>query len=212
MTADDPHRIASLDQLAQVYDAATSKTAAKKIDHIDKHCQAIIAASPFMLLATSSEEGADCTPRGDPPGFVQVADRHTLLIPDRRGNNLLDSLRNVVLNPEVGLLFLVPGMTETLRVNGTGHLTTDPEICARFEMQGALPRSVLVVSVREAYLHCPRAILRADLWNPERYVDRASLPTMGRIFADHIRISQDYELDADAYDAQAKETLTKILY
>ncbi|MEY4006834.1 MAG: hypothetical protein RLZZ221_2930 [Verrucomicrobiota bacterium] len=144
----------------------------------------MIAASPFMVLATAGPEGLDTSPRGDPAGFVQVVDDRTLLIPDRRGNNRADSLRNIIRDPRVALLFMIPGVGETLRVNGTAVISTDPALINRFEHRGTFPRSVIVVTAERVYFQCSKALVRSELWNAEKQVPRSSLPSTGTILAD----------------------------
>lgn len=205
---DDSHVIHTLDQLAALYGEPNERSAKKEIYHLDEHCRALIAASPFMLLATCGNTSADCSPRGDPPGFVKVLDDHTLLIPDRKGNNRVDSLKNIIENPLVGLLFMIPGVNETLRVNGRARISVDPELCASMPMQGKLPTSVLVVTVIEAFIQCSRALVRSDLWNTETHVPRESLPSTGTILADHTGI----HLNVADYDAQMEATVRKTLY
>ena len=175
------HEITTLDQLDAIYGEPVKAAQIKEIDYISDHYRAFIEASPFVVLATCGTEGLDCSPRGDPKGFVRVADRHTLMIPDRRGNNRVDSLRNIILDPRVGLLFLVPGSGITLRVNGRARLAVDAELLDTFAVGGKAPRSVIVISVDAVYFQCARAILRSELWNPERHVDPATLPTPGQI-------------------------------
>jgi len=202
-------RITSVEELHERYGPPNDRAARKQIDYLDEHCRAFIAASPFVLLATySPATGADCSPRGDQPGWVTVADDRTLHLPDRRGNNRVDSLRNIVESPPVGLLFMVPGANETLRVNGNAHLSVDPELLERYAIDGKTPRSVIVVSVAEVFIQCARALVRSDLWNPEKLIDRASLPSMGTILAAHTR---GY-VDAAAYDCEAPEIIPKTLY
>jgi uncharacterized protein len=209
MHIDDEHMIASVEALAQLYDPPSERVLQKEIDHLDGICRAFIAASPFLLLATCGKSGAmDCSPRGDQPGFVEVADDKTLLIPDRRGNNRIDSLRNLVENPAVGLLFLVPGVNETFRVNGRAKISTDPALLARFAVAGKAPRSVLVVTVAEVFVQCARALLRSELWNPEKHIRRADLPSIGTILAAHT----GGKVDAAAYDADAAPKTAQALY
>ena len=158
---------------------------AKEVDHIHPHYRAMIEASPFMVLGTSGPEGLDCTPRGDPVGsFVQVVDEKTLLIPDRRGNNRVDSLRNIVRDPRVALLFLIPGVGETVRVIGRAVISVDPTLLARFEHRGTLPKAVIVVTAERVYFQCPKALVRSELWNPEKHISRKALPSTGTILAD----------------------------
>lgn len=157
----------------------------KCIDHLDKHARAFIARSPFLCMGTQAADGlADVTPRGDPEGFVKVLDAHSLLIPERPGNNRIDSLINIVGNPNVGLIFLVPGFDETLRVNGTARITTDPEILALLEVQERLPRAAIIVSVVEVFLHCAKAFRRSKLWDPVSLQDRSEMPSLSKMVLD----------------------------
>ncbi|SEP19156.1 hypothetical protein SAMN04487843_10850 [Methylobacterium sp. ap11] len=157
----------------------------KVLPRLDPHARAFIALSPFLVVATADAEGrADASPRGDAPGFVQVLDDATLLIPDRRGNNRADSFGNLLTAPGIGLIFLVPGVTETLRVNGTARLTTDAALLAPLAAQGKVPTTGLVVTVREAFFHCGKAVMRARLWDPAAQVSRDSVPSLGRILSD----------------------------
>jgi uncharacterized protein len=181
-TADD---LNDLHALRAVYTGQPGTTSlAKEADHIHPLYQPYIEASPFVALATMGQRGLDVSPRGDPAGFVQVADRHTLLLPDRAGNHRIDSLRNIMHNPQVALLFLIPGVGETLRVNGRARISVAPALLERFVMQGKLPRSVLIVSVQTVFFQCARAFMRSGLWEPETWPDeaaRAALPTAGTI-------------------------------
>jgi uncharacterized protein len=151
----------------------------------------LIEAAPFVTIATAGSEGMDCSPKGDAPGFVRVIDEHTLAIPDRRGNNRLDSLRNLMEDPRIGLLFLIPGVGETLRVNGTARITADEELRRSMTFRDKVPNVVLVVDVESVYFHCSKAILRSDLWNPDKHVERSSLPSPGQIMEHLIRRSRD---------------------
>ena len=157
----------------------------KQLDHLDANCRRFIALSPFLCLATARPDGlADNSPRGDAPGFVQVLDERTLAIPDRPGNNRLDSQSNIIHNPNVGLLFFIPGVTETLRVNGRARIIADPDLLARFEVRGRTPKVAILVAVAEAFLHCSKALIRSRLWEADAQVDRKTLPTLGRMIAD----------------------------
>ncbi|MET0723923.1 MAG: pyridoxamine 5'-phosphate oxidase family protein [Tardiphaga sp.] len=179
--------IATIAQLEQIYgefDAIGEASTAKVADWITPSYRRLIEVSPFVALATSGPEGLDCSPRGDVAGFVRIHDERTLMIPDRRGNNRVDSLRNIVRDPRVALLFLIPGAGTTLRLNGTAQLSIDPDLLASFKMEGKAPRSVIVMTVGEIYFQCARAIVRSDLWNPEKRVDPATLPTPGQILAE----------------------------
>ena len=187
-------QITSREQLREVYPEPKGRTVRKVIDHLEEHCRAFIALSPFLLLSTAGADGkGDVTPRGDAPGFVAVLDDNTLAIPDRPGNNRLDSLQNVIENPEVGLLFLVPGFMETLRINGTAQIRTDQELCQRFAVAGRLAPSVLVVTVREAFLHCAKSIMRSRLWDADAQVERSLMPTIGQIISDQLGESRPVE-------------------
>jgi PPOX class probable FMN-dependent enzyme len=177
------HLVTTMDQLEAMYGEVFPPARVKEIDHINAHYRAFIEAAPFFALATGGPDGLDCSPRGDPAGFVRVHDEKTLLVPDRRGNNRIDSLRNLIHDPRVALLFLIPGCGETIRVNGRAQICTDPELCKTFEMHGKVPRCVLVVSVERVYYQCPKAIVRSKLWEPATQVDRKTLPSSGTILA-----------------------------
>jgi PPOX class probable FMN-dependent enzyme len=204
----EPHRIADLAALERLYDAPAEASLFKEVDHVHPHYRAFIEASPFMVLATAGPGGLDASPRGDAPGFVAVADERTLLVPDRRGNNRIDSLRNLVADPRVALLFLVPGVGETLRVNGRASITADPVLLDRFAVDGRPPRTVLVVRVESVFFQCSRAVLRSGLWDPARRVDRAALPSTGRILAD----LSGAQIDGEAYDRALPERVRSTLY
>ncbi|WP_374634827.1 pyridoxamine 5'-phosphate oxidase family protein [Ferrovibrio sp.] len=177
------HTIASIEQLTALYGQPLPTSTVKEVDHITPHYRAYIEASPFLALATSGPEGLDCSPRGDLKGFIRVQDEKTLLLPDRMGNNRVDSLRNIVRDPRVGLLFLIPGHGVTLRLNGRAHLSIAPDLLDSFKVDGKPPRSVIVVQVESVYFQCARAVIRAELWNSERHVPASSLPTAGEILA-----------------------------
>ena len=194
-------------ELTALYPPALERSVRKQMDHLDEHCRAFIAASPMVIMGTQSGT-ADNSPRGDVPGFVKVADDHTLLIPDRRGNNRLDSLRNLVKNPAVGLLFLIPGVNESFRVNGEAVISRDPALTEQFVVQGQAPRTVIVVTVKEAYIQCSRALVRSDLWNPAKHPAPGSLPSMGTVMAKHTCGF----VDAKAFDEEAKVRVPATLY
>ena len=183
----DAHLVTDAAALRTLYGEPSEGAIAKEVDHVHPHYRAMIEASPFMVMATSGPDGLDVSPRGDPPGFVVVEDDKTLLIPDRRGNNRTDSLGNLIADPRIALLFLIPGVGETLRVNGRAEISVDPDLLARFPAQGKLPRSVIVVHVERVYFQCPKALVRSDLWNPAKHVERRSLPSSGTILADITR-------------------------
>jgi len=208
MTADNTHRITDVETLERLYGLPAGAAVAKEIDYLHPHYRKLIAASPFFVLATSGADGMDASPRGDAPGFVEVADEKTLLIPDRRGNNRVDSLRNIIANPRVALLFLIPGVGETLRVNGRAEISTDPTLLERFSVEGKLPRSVLVVHVDTVFFQCARAIFRSRLWDPDRHVERRSLPSLGAIVAE----VSHAQIDGKEYDKGLYERLKSALY
>lgn len=176
-------RITNVEQLAALYGPVGEASTAKVARHVTPEYATMIAASPFAVLATCGPEGLDCSPRGDRPGFLRVHDDRTLMLPDRRGNNRIDSLRNVVRDPRVALLLLIPGSGSTLRVNGRGYLETDTALLASFEVDGKAPRSVLVIEIGEVYFQCARATVRSRLWEAAGHVDPKSLPTPGEILA-----------------------------
>jgi PPOX class probable FMN-dependent enzyme len=175
--------VTTMDQLTALYDAPSDVSIAKQIDHISDHYRAFIEAAPFFALATGGPDGLDCSPRGDAPGFVRVTDGKTLMVPDRRGNNRIDSLRNIMRDPRVALLFLIPGIGETIRVVGWAALAIDPDLMASFAVNGKAPSCVIVVTVEQVFYQCTKAIVRSKLWDPARHVDRKSLPTTGAILA-----------------------------
>jgi PPOX class probable FMN-dependent enzyme len=185
--------ITSQEALRSLYAEPKERTLRKELDHLDPHCRRFIALSPFAVLATTNPDGtADATPRGGDPGFVVVEDDRTLLIPDRPGNNRLDSLSNVVANPGVGILFLIPGVDETLRVNGTAAIHDDDERRARFT-EGRPPATVIAITVHEAYLHCAKALMRSRLWDPEAQIERSELPTLGEMLRDQLESNEEPE-------------------
>ena len=178
-----PQRITDVEALERLYGMPAGAAVDKEVDYLHPYYQRLIAASPFFVLSTGGPDGMDASPRGDAPGFVAVQDEKTLLVPDRRGNNRVDSLRNIIANPRVALLFLVPGIGETLRVNGRAEIRTDPALLERFNVDGKLPRSVIVVHVDTVFFQCARAIFRSKLWDPAQHIARSSLPSTGKIVA-----------------------------
>ncbi len=173
----------TVEQLEALYGHSPATSLRKETDHLTEEYKALIALSPFLTMSTSGSGGMDCSPKGDQAGFVEVVDSKTLLIPDRRGNNRLDSLRNIVEDPRVGLLFLIPGVGETLRVNGTARLTDDEEVRSRFEVHGRVPNLVIEVTVDSVYFHCSKAVLRSNLWDPSARADRSQVPTCGQMLS-----------------------------
>ncbi len=172
--------ISSEAELADIYGPHDTVVATiKEIDHISDHYRMFIDLSPIVMVATSGPGGLDCTPRGDPAGFVRVVDKHTVMLPDRRGNNRIDTLRNLVHDPRIALLFLIPGIGRMLRINGRAAIRVDSELCATFTMEGKVPRSVIVVTAERVYTHCPRALIRSNLWDPKTQLDESALPSHG---------------------------------
>jgi uncharacterized protein len=200
--------ISTISDLEALYGEPLQASIAKETDRVVPVYRALIEASPFATLATRGPEGLDCSPRGDGPGFVRVADEKTLLLPDRRGNNRLDSLRNIVHDPQVALLFLIPGVGETLRVNGRAVVSTDPALLDSFAVDGKAPRTVVVITVETVYFQCSRAVVRSDLWNPDKHVARKSLPSAGQILA---AVSEN-RVGGEAYDAGLQERVRTTLY
>ena len=188
--ATDPHAVRSLDALETMYPQPSRGVQLKVMDHLDAGLAATLALSPLCVLATGNAEGQlDCSPRGDAGSCVTLLDPHTLLLADRPGNNRLDSLKNIVQNPEVGLIFLLPGVDEVIRVNGQAHVTTDPELLARLALKGKLPRVVVVVKVREAFMHCPRAFKSAGLWDAGRHLTPEQRPDFTAMLVEHVRVN-----------------------
>lgn len=199
--------ITTLDELQALYGDSHERSRRKELPRLIEPYRTLIQASPFVVLASAGPEGLDCSPRGDAPGFVHILDERTLLLPDRPGNNRIDSLRNIVLNPQVALLFLIPGVGESLRVNGRAEISLDPELLELGRAQGKLPRSVLRIHVQSCYFHCSKAAVRSGLWDAARQVERASLPSAGDIF----RCIYE-EFDVDAYERDLQQRLRTSLY
>jgi len=199
--------ITSLEQLEALYGRPRETSTAKEVERVTPHYRRFIEAAPFVALATSGPEGLDCSPRGDLAGFVRIHDDRTLLMPDRRGNDRVDSLRNIVRDPRVALLFLIPGSGNCLRVNGRAVISVEPGLLGSFAIEGQAPRSVVRVTVEAVYFQCARAIVRAGLWDPERHVAPGRLPTAGQILA----ALSDGRMGGEAYDRawgeRARETL-----
>ncbi len=200
--------ISTMEELDAIYGAPVSAARIKEIDYISDHYRTFIEASPFMVLATVGPEGLDCSPRGDPRGFVRIVDRHTLVIPDRRGNNRVNSLRNIVRDPRVALLFLIPGVGETMRVNGRAVLSTDLALRESFVMQGKAPACVIVVTAERVYPQCPKALVRSKLWDSEGHITRSMLPSMGQM----VEALTKGDFDGKAYDAAYPERLKQTIY
>jgi hypothetical protein len=203
----DQHQITTAAQLDALYGAPRGRSLTKELDYISASYRKFIEAAPFVIVATSGSGGLDCSPRGDPPGFVRLRDDKTVLIPDRRGNNRIETLRNLIEDPRISLLFLIPGVGETLRINGRAAIVTDPALCASFEMQGKAPVSVLVVTAERVYFQCPKALVRSRLWSAEAQVPRSELPSSGDIMAEIIGGDYDAEAHDSAYPQHQKNTL-----
>ena len=202
------HILDDVAALERLYGEPAEVSVIKEIDHIHPDYRAFIEASPFVVLATSGPGGLDASPRGDPAGFVAVEDEKTLIIPDRRGNKRIDSLRNLIADDRIGLLFLIPGVAETLRVNGRAAISVDPALLARFSVDGKAPVSALVVRVEAVYFQCSRALVRSGLWNADKHIDRSALPSVGTILA---HLSQG-RLGGTVYDRELPERVRTTLY
>lgn len=207
-TISPENQVTSIEQLETLYKAAVPASLAKEIDYISDHYRAFIEACPFVLVATSGPGGLDCSPRGDPAGFVRVQDEKTVLMPDRRGNNRLDTLRNLMHDPRISLLFLIPGVGETLRINGRADLVNDPALCESFSMNGKLPATVIVITLETIYFQCQKALVRSGIWKPETQIPRSALPSTGTIVE---ALSQD-DFDGKAYDEGYPERMKKTIY
>lgn len=201
-------KIATVEELEAVYGTCSEASLIKEIDHITAPYRAMIDASPFCALATSGPEGLDCTPRGDAGSCARIQDSKTVLLPDRRGNNRIDSLRNIVRDPRIALLFLIPGIGNTLRINGRAELSIDPGLLASFKVSGKPPRSIIVVHVESIYFQCARAVIRAGLWDPANHVEPKSVPTPGAIMKD---ISEG-AFDGETYDREWPERAAKTMW
>jgi len=205
---DIAHRVTTLAELQALYGDANPPSLLKEVDHITPHYRAFIEAAPFVALASAGPDGFDCSPRGDAPGFVRVADERTVLIPDRRGNNRIDTLRNIIADPRIALLFLIPGIGETMRINGRAAISRDPALCDSFAVDGKAPRTVLVVAVERVYFQCAKAIVRAKLWDPATQISRSALPSTGTMLAALSRGA----MDAEEYDRAYPERLRQTIY
>jgi PPOX class probable FMN-dependent enzyme len=198
------HEITTLEQLRDVYEPPMERSVRKELDHLDDHCRRFIGLSPFVVVSSADADGScDVSPKGGPPGFVSVLDRHRLLIPDATGNRRLDSLANMLSNPRVGLLFLIPGMGETLRVNGRVTLTNDPDLLEGLQTAGRPALLGLIVHAEQVYLHCAKCIIRSGLWRPETWAERDQLPSAAEILNDHIGIGNLEESAAALADSYA---------
>lgn len=201
-------RIETVEQLRTIYRQPKELAAKKVIPRLEKHSKHLIELSPFLVISTMGDDGiADVSPRGDAPGFVQVIDDETMAIPDRPGNNRLDTLSNILANPSVGTIFFVPGIDEVLRINGNAEIRDDEDLRQRFEVKGKLPASVILIKTKEIYLHCAKAIMRAGLWDASAQVDRKTLPTIGQMIVDQVGGNRPTESHDDV-----KRAYEKVLY
>ncbi len=204
----DPQQVISdVSQLRSRYGEPSERSLRKVLDHMSDHYAALVQASPFVLVASVGPEGVDVSPRGDAPGFVRIADPRTLMLPDRRGNNRADTLCNIVRDPRVSLLFLIPGVGETLRVIGRAQVVIDPQLCDSFAVQGKAPRSVIVVHIQEVYFQCQKALARSRLWAADSQVERGTLPSAGQILQ---AVVDDF--DGEDYDAGYADYMRKTIY
>jgi hypothetical protein len=199
-------RIEDVEVLRESYGAPSERALKKQLSRLDKHCRDFIARSPFLVIASADAWGrCVASPKGDAPGFVQVIDDTNLVIPDRLGNNRIDTLANLVARPGIGLIFFVPGINETLRVNGKSRITTDSAILEPLAVSGKVPRSAILVTAEEIYFHCGKALIRSDLWNPDKQVRRSDFPSLGRILADQIggiSVEESERYTAESYKAR----------
>ena len=200
--------IATVQELEAIYGLPGETSIVKEVDRVTPQYRKLIEVSPFAILATSGPGGLDCSPRGDLPGFVRVQDENTLLMPDRRGNNRVDSLRNIIADQRVALLFMIPGVGNTLRVNGNAYLSIDADLLASFCIEEKIPRSVIVISVRSIYFQCARAIVRSALWNPDKFVDPKTVPSAGQILSE---LSNDC-VGGEEYDRSWNDRANKTLW
>jgi PPOX class probable FMN-dependent enzyme len=202
------HLVTTMEQVDALYGPKNPNSVVKEIDHISNGYRRLIESAPFVAIATSGPEGLDCSPKGDPAGFVHIIDDKTIAIPDRPGNNRLDGIRNIIRDPRIALLFLIPGVGETLRINGRAEISIEPALMESFAINGKLPRSVLIVHIESIYFHCSKAIVRSKLWDPATQIDRKSLPSTGTIIAE---LSHG-KLGGEAYDRAMPERIKAQLY
>jgi PPOX class probable FMN-dependent enzyme len=206
-TSDDKHYVQSAEELEAIYGTPVPASLIKELDYISDHYRQMIAKSPFVVIATVGEGGLDCSPRGDPPGFVRVADPKTLMIPDRRGNNRIDTLRNLVEDPRASLIFLIPGVGETLRVNGRAYICSDENLRQSFTINGKVPATVIEFRVERVYFQCQKALARSHLWDSSAQIQRSELPSIGTILQ---ALKSDF--DGQQYDHDYPERLKKTIY
>jgi PPOX class probable FMN-dependent enzyme len=206
IVGDSVQVVNDITEIREIYGHPQERAVKKQLPRLEKHSRAFIALSPFLVMASTDPSGrCDASPKGDAPGFVQVLDDQTLLIPDRLGNNRIDTISNLLASPGVGLIFFVPGLRETLRVNGKARITTDPVLLEACTVQGKIPRSGILVTAEEVYFHCGKALIRSDLWNPEKHIAQSDFPSLGRIIAEQIGSGMSIE-DAERYTAESYRT------
>jgi PPOX class probable FMN-dependent enzyme len=201
-------KVTTLEELDALYGAPVEAAIVKEIDYISDHYRAFIDKAPFVVIATAGPEGLDCSPRGDPAGFVRVVDKRTVMIPDRRGNNRVDALRNIVRDPRCSLLFMIPGIGNTLRINGTAEILNDAALNESFAFKGKLPRTVLKVTAERVYFQCPKALVRSRLWDPDTRIARSELPSSGEI----LEALTGGKFDGKSYDASYPKRLEETIY
>lgn len=200
--------LVTIEQLEDIYGKPSERALWKEIPFLNEEYRQFVEASPFIVLASVGVDGTDCSPKGDAPGFVRVLDDRTLAIPDRPGNNRIDNLRNIIADPRVSLLFIIPGIGETLRVNGQAVISNDADLLASFAVDGKHPKTVILVTITTVYFHCSKAFIRSRLWDPSQHVERSRLPSSGAI---HKRLGGP-AFDSDAYDRELRERTRANLY
>ncbi|MEM1276787.1 MAG: pyridoxamine 5'-phosphate oxidase family protein [Pseudomonadota bacterium] len=204
---DKDHLLTSEAQIEAIYGEPVSRSITKEIDHLNAPYRRFIEASPFCVIASAGPEGLDATPRGDPAPLARVVDERTLMLPDRRGNNRTDTLRNLVRDDRIGMIFFIPGSGSTVRVNGRASISVDPDLLESFEIQGKLPRSVIIVSIDRVYFHCVKAFHRAKLWETETWPDKSEIPSPGEMVK-----AVEPDFDAVSYDTGYPAHMAKTIY
>ena len=200
--------ITTIDELEALYGPANPRSIAKEITVLNEDYRAFVEAAPFVVIATAGADGLDCSPKGDQPGFVRVLDQKTLAVPDRPGNNRIDNLRNIIADPRISLLFIIPGVGETLRVNGRAAISDDRALLGQFAVDGKLPKTVILVTIDAVYFHCSKALVRSALWDPARFLERSRLPSAGAMLQ---RLTRG-QIEAETYDREAPARTAATLY